>query len=779
MTEQNQSAPSLGQGYEATPFQERESALHPRGSEALLPATFQAVPDRMADSATALLLRLTDAISRATTLNEIYEQALDGIREGLGVDRASILTYDESQVMRFRAWRGISADYRDAVDGHCPWAPDARDPEPVLIEDVETADGMAPYRELFRAEHIGALAFVPLVYRSRLLGKFMLYYARPHCFSSAELRLIAAVARQIAFAVDRKRTEVDLQQTREKLVLVLRGLADGVTAQASDGKLLFANPAAARIFGYASIEELVAMPLSDLWRRYDMTDENGQSLEPEHLPWCIALKKGLETEALLCLRERTVAREQWFLVRSSPALGKDGDVMFAVNVFRDVTRERQRLRAEDLRHTEIQLARTRAAFLADAGKLLASSLEYEAASLAKLAALAVPRLADWCIVELNDEQRLEHLAVAYRDPTGEALANSLKRRFIPDSHQPKLFHRVINTGRAELYPDLTEDLLGEMIDDEVAAGLVQRLQPRSAISVPMPVAGRVLGAITLISTDPSRRYDINDLEVTRSLAERAAFAVDNARLYAEAKEAVQAREDFLAMVSHDLRNPLSVILLKSGFLKMDLTESGADPKFLRDVEAIVRASKSMERLIRDLFDFTSIEAGHLRVETRFCQLKQLLHEAIEFHRPLVGGRKLSIENQLPDDAEVYCDRERISQVFSNLIGNAIKFTAADGVIMVMVSSQDGDIVLSVKDNGIGMCGEDKAHAFDRYGKGRSPGRRGLGLGLYITKALVEAHQGRVWIDSQVNHGTTVHFSLPVVSRRKKHEATTKMKTPAP
>lgn len=716
------------------------------------------------DGATGLLFTLTDAVSRAVTLDDIYEQALEGIRAGLGVERASILTYDDTLVMKFRAWRGISADYRDAVEGHCPWAPDARDPQPILVEDTETAPGFAAYLETFRAENIAALAFIPLVYRSRLLGKFMLYYEQPHRFSSAETSLATMVARQVAFAVARKVTEVELEQTREKLSLVLRGLADAVTAQSPRGELLFANPAGARLWNCASVDELLATPAEVLAQRYELIDEAGNPLHPDKMPGRIALATGRESEAIVRFRDRCSNDERWFLVKASPAIGANGEVLFAVNLFRDITNEQRILQAEQRATIEAQTAQARADFLADASKLLASSLEYTHESLARLAQLAVPKVADWCVVVLVDRSIGQQVAIAHSDPAKVELAMELRRRYAQDADSLHRVGRVIATGKAELYPELNDAILEKAIRNPERLSLLRELSMCSAVLVPMTVAGRVLGAIALASCKETTRYDEKDLEMVQSLAERAALAIENARLYAEAKHAVQTREDFLAIVSHDLRNPLSVILLKSGFLKMDLAESASDPRFLKDVEAIARAGRSMERLIRDLFDLSSIEAGRLNVDRRMCIVLELLQETMEAHRPLMGERTFKLESGLiQDNLVVSCDRDRILQVFSNLIGNATKFTAANGDISIGASIADGSVVFFVKDNGIGMSDDDLAHAFHRYGRGRTAARRGLGLGLYIAKALIEAHKGQIWIESVKNKGTVVRFSVPLLS----------------
>ena len=166
----------------------------------------------MQTRALAAVSELTDALSRARALDEVYSAALDALQRSLGVDRSSVLLFDENAFMGFVAWRGISDDYRRAVNGHTPWTPESLNPEPVLIPDSEKDTALANYQEIFRAEKICALGFFPLNYRDRVIGKFMVYYDEPHQFGNGEVELAKAIAGQIAFGIARVRAEEALQQ---------------------------------------------------------------------------------------------------------------------------------------------------------------------------------------------------------------------------------------------------------------------------------------------------------------------------------------------------------------------------------------------------------------------------------------------------------------------------------------------------------------------------------------------------------------------------------------
>jgi PAS domain S-box-containing protein len=173
------------------------------------------------NSPLAVCLALTRAISGTSTVDEIYEIALDALARGLGVSRASILLFDADQVMRFMAYRGLSDGYRAAVEGHTPWRPDSPDPEPIVVPDVTQDPSLAPYLPVIRAEGIAAMGFVPLVSAGRVIGKFMLYYGEPHVLTPDDLRLATLIASQIAFAVERTRAEEQARRGEARLRFAL------------------------------------------------------------------------------------------------------------------------------------------------------------------------------------------------------------------------------------------------------------------------------------------------------------------------------------------------------------------------------------------------------------------------------------------------------------------------------------------------------------------------------------------------------------------------------
>jgi signal transduction histidine kinase len=224
------------------------------------------------------------------------------------------------------------------------------------------------------------------------------------------------------------------------------------------------------------------------------------------------------------------------------------------------------------------------------------------------------------------------------------------------------------------------------------------------------------------------------------------------------------REEVLAVVSHDLRNPLGTI--RSGAAQLLTAAKGPEQQALtvRIAERIGRASERMIYMIRDLLDFSSIQAGKLRIEASAHDPDALVTEVIEMMQPIAAERGVQLEKVVEAaHLEVRCDHERIMQVFSNLIGNAIKFTDEGGSVRVRARAEQGRVLFSVSDTGPGIAAEDLDNIFDRYWQAKRRARESLGLGLAISKAIMESHGGTIWAESTVGAGTTFFFTLPLDS----------------
>jgi signal transduction histidine kinase len=279
------------------------------------------------------------------------------------------------------------------------------------------------------------------------------------------------------------------------------------------------------------------------------------------------------------------------------------------------------------------------------------------------------------------------------------------------------------------------------------------------IGTPLVARGETFGVIHLLMSESGRRYTAADLAVAAELGVRASVAVDNARLYADAQKAIRVRDDVLAIVSHDLRNPLSAIDLAATMLLQ-----GADARSRKQVETIRRSSDRMDHLINDLLDMASINVGGLSVKPLRIDAGLVFEEALDLHEPLANERGITIlrESELVD-VPILADRDRLIQVFGNLLGNAIKFCNPGDVVMAR-GVRDGDRVrFSIADTGPGISPVELPHIFEPYWSGRSGRKKGTGLGLFITKAVVEAHGGTIKVTAEEGKGARFEVTLPVAT----------------
>lgn len=399
--------------------------------------------------------------------------------------------------------------------------------------------------------------------------------------------------------------------------------------------------------------------------------------------------------------------------------------------------------------------------LAEVGAVFASSLEYEE-TLRTIVQLLVRELADFCIVDVVADGEVRRHEVASRDPA-DAWIRRLFEELALDRSRPHLVFETLATGRPVLIEHLSPESVRSFAQSEEHLRALLALDPKSVIVVPLLAHGELLGAITLVSSTESRVYRESDLHLAEDLAVRAALAIENARLYELAMRAVQARDDVVGIVAHDLRNPLGTIMMQGSLLQRS---AGELERGARKSGAMIEcAARRMERLIHDLLDVTSIEAGGLRIEPRRVSAASVITDSVEAQKMLASSEKVEARFDVPAALpDVWGDRDRLLQVFENLIGNAIKFTEPGGRITVGARPEGGEVLFWVADTGAGIAPDALPHVFDRFWQARHRGRSGAGLGLAIVKGVVEAHGGRVWVESTLGRGTTFFFAIPTAPR---------------
>jgi serine phosphatase RsbU (regulator of sigma subunit)/PAS domain-containing protein len=396
------------------------------------------------------------------------------------------------------------------------------------MPDVAVEETLGGLRDVIIGEGIRALAFVPLLYGTRLLGKFMLYADRPRAFTVEELALARTVAAHIAFALEKRRLEDELRLSAEKLGATLNAVSEGLVVLAPEGGLLLANDAGAAMMGFPSAAALLAADFGEVAARFQVRDEHGAPLPVQRLPGRAALLGEETDEMLVRWRHPGSDDERFSLIKANPVLDEAGNVRFAVSVFRDVT-DRQRA-LEAVRASEARLA-----FLAGASRrLLTTSLEPHRV-LEEVANLVVPELADWCSVrELAADGSLERVAAAPRSAEQGTLLARLAG--YGDLLQGRPVLEELVAGRSVLVPDVTSAMLERATGDPEHLSLLADLGLRSAMLVPLRSRGRTLGILALAAGAGRPAYSAGDLALAEELAGRVAATVDNARSFANERD---------------------------------------------------------------------------------------------------------------------------------------------------------------------------------------------------------------------------------------------------
>lgn len=540
----------------------------------------------------------------------------------------------------------------------------------------------------------------------------------------------------------RREIERELRASRAKFEGILAIAADAIITIDEHQHILHFNHGAEQVFGYAE-SEVRGTHLSRLLPPRYRAAHDGHVSDFSHGA-DVARRMG-ERRAIFGLRRDG---REFPAEASISRLEMAGTRLYTV-VLRDIS---ERVRAEESQR-----------FLARAGGVLATSLDYDS-TLRSVAHLAIPYLADCCVLDIVEgKSQARTLVSVHDDPERTKRLRALERGRATPSNWPFPVQEVLSHGRRvvrrRLAPGWQDiDAAGDPRLDDVAA-----LGIHAFVTLPLVARERVLGALTLVSTDAGRDFDENDLALADELSHRAAFAIENAWLYQTSQQATAARDDILGVVSHDLRNPLSAISMCARVLLDSPPEDAGARRELAD--AILQSTHLMQRLIQDLLDVSTIESGRLKVHRHRESLAPIVDAALNMVRESADERGVALVRELaailPD---IDVDAMRIEQVLANLLGNAVKFTERGGRVLVS-GETDGDLVrVRVSDTGCGIPPEHLPRIFDRYWHARRQSRTvGTGLGLAIARGIVEAHGGAIAVESTPGVGTTFVFTLPAAS----------------
>lgn len=402
-----------------------------------------------------------------------------------------------------------------------------------------------------------------------------------------------------------------------------------------------------------------------------------------------------------------------------------------------------------------------AAFLAEAGAVLSESLDYET-KFARLGRLCVRGLSDWCAIDIVEGRELRRVAVAHRDPTKEPMLLEMVRRYPPRWDSPHPAIAALRTGEPVLTPELTDDVLRVICHDDEHVRLARALGTRTGISVPLIARGQTLGVLSLACGTLGRRYGHADLGLAVELGRRAAIAIDNARLYRASQEAVRARSEFLTVATHELNTPLTSLTLAVQSLRRAAPLGRViDPQVLdRRLELVARQGTRLTRLIHDLLDVSHLDTGPLVLERTDVDFGALVREVAERFEADLAGARCSVSIQTGAPACGRWDRSCLDRVVTNLLSNAIKFGTGKP-IEIAVGAERGTARLVVRDHGIGIAPEQRDRIFGRFERAVSERHYGgLGLGLYISRRIVEEHGGSIRCESRPGAGATFIVELP-------------------
>jgi PAS domain S-box-containing protein len=561
------------------------------------------------------------------------------------------------------------------------------------------------------------------------------------------LEMMATIGSQIGQFMERKATEETLRRSEAQFRQLADSLAQIVWTARPDGDIDYLNRRWAEFTG---LPQTVS---NDAW---------GQILHPDDARragqrWTASLEGGSTFDMEVRLLDRKRQSYRWHLIRTVPVKDEAGRVVRWFGTSTDIHEQK---RAEES-----------ARYLAQASAELAAVVNYES-TLQKVVNLAVPHFADWSAVDLADSDGcLRRLAVAHQDPQKIALAHQLMQEYPPDPQARIGALAVLRTGRPELMGELPDELLVQGAKDERHLRLLRSLGLVSYICVPLVVSSRTLGVLTFATAESGRRYTEKDLTLALDLAQRAAVAIENTQLYQALHDADRRKDEFLATLAHELRNPLAPI--RTGLQILRLAKE--PPARERAREMMERQLGQMVRLVDDLLDISRITRNKLELRKARISLASAVENAVETARPLIDSRGHSLAVTLPSQA-VYLDADltRLAQVFWNLLNNAAKYTDPGGRIELSADCRDEEVVVAVRDNGIGIPAGAIPNLFTLFAQvdrslERSQG--GLGIGLALVKGLVEMHGGSVTVQSAgVGRGSEFVVRLPLARGTPRGEA---------
>lgn len=555
--------------------------------------------------------------------------------------------------------------------------------------------------------------------------------------------IMEAIGSQIGQVLKRTEAVESSRASDASRAAILETALDCIVSIDHHGNIVEFNPAAETTFGY------------------ERTNVMGKEMASIMMPSTLrashrrGMARYLESGESRILNQRIEVKAEradgtQFPAELTIARVPDMDPPLFTAFLRDIT---QRKRTEE-----------NAAFLARASATLAASLDY-GETFACLAELVVESLADWCAIDVMDATgQLHPVASAHPDVLKRDALDQVRRKYALDASAQSGAPLVVRTGKSEIYNRVSTDVLVKRDGNLADLALINELGMGSAMIVPLIARTRTLGAMTLVSTDPTHHYTQEDLLVCEELARRAAIAIDNAKLYRDAKDALRARDEFFSIASHELKTPITSLKMLLQIAERGLNAGGArtpsPEKLIKTLRTCNRQVDQLTHLIENLLDIVKIREGKLAFHLEEIDLSELVEELVQRYAAAFAQADCPVDMQIEPKIIGTWDRLRLEQVVVNLMSNAIKY-APGAAIKVALSEKRGNARLVIQDAGPGIPAARHGKIFKRFERG--PTERnvtGLGLGLFIVKQVIEAHHGAIRLESQEGSGAAFIIDLP-------------------
>jgi len=541
----------------------------------------------------------------------------------------------------------------------------------------------------------------------------------------------------------RENSERDLQASESLLHLMLETLPVGVCLTDPKGFPVQINPACKKIWGSSQLVGREFWPQLKGW-----FVDSGKQLGPGDWAPARVIDQGVSFAEDLIEIETLDGQRRIITNLAVPVFDQDKKMHGVLVCNVDMTK-----------HHRLEMQHS---FLAKASKALLEPMDLDGL-LQKVADLAVPDLADVCLIGLKNHRTDEPANwVAYS--VREGTEHGKLRQLIKFPPRSSVMNDVLNTGRSVMVPQVNPEMLRFMArDEEQYRAMCETVH--SYVIVPVQTARGILGVLTMSLCGHDRIYDEQLLATAEEFGRIAGLAIESATFQHNLEGAIRSREEVCAVVSHDLRNPLTAINSGSQLIRDLLHDPQLDRDAIMEVVNLVHgASERMLHLVDDLVDLSKMEAGHLSLTTAKVCPRQLLRAVSDLFQPQATQKNVRFITRASADApDLWCDPNRVFQVMSNLIGNALKHTPRHGTILLDVrTSTPNWVEISVEDSGPGIDPDYLPHLFDRYWQPRESAKKGAGLGLFIAKQIVKAHGGDIWVRSETGKGSRFTFSIPTI-----------------